>query len=384
VVVAGRVVVGASGAVVVPARVVVGAPVVVEAAVVEVLTGELVADDDEPSSSPHAAKRIAAARTVISQRLMARDPSPPEGVRLSVCTRGPLLFPTMSRPALAAISLALVALAASPAAAQVPEEDARPVIPLSELIERCASEIRLFTGDSMLPPRDLSALRSARLARLDLTIGALRDEAVWTLRSSLPEDAVTAVVSLDQDGDPAGISELLAEQDSSALTMWRADALAAEWLELSSVIGRLRTISSVGPERVCPVPGETWFEDNWGADRPWGRSHKGIDLHADFAAPLAAVEDGVVVQANWHRSGGRQIYIRADSTGDVYYYAHLEYWEKWIWTGTRVEAGVIIGLLGDSGNADSPHLHFGWMPGSVDVDLDNLQNPYPLLLEVCS
>ena len=75
--------------------------------------------------------------------------------------------------------------------------------------------------------------------------------------------------------------------------------------------------------------------------------------------------------------------MRAFATGDVYYYAHLDYWEKWIWTGTRVRAGDVMGTLGSSGNADSPHLHFGWTPGSYRVDLENLQNPYPLLLEIC-
>ncbi len=67
----------------------------------------------------------------------------------------------------------------------------------------------------------------------------------------------------------------------------------------------------------------------------------------------------------------------------MHFYAHLAYWEHWIWTGTRVEAGDVMGRLGSSGNADSPPVHFGWMPGSRRVDLDNLQNPYPLLSEIC-
>ena len=99
-----------------------------------------------------------------------------------------------------------------------------------------------------------------------------------------------------------------------------------------------------------------------------------IRLLRQGGVPVRAIEDGVVVQASWHREGGRQIYIRADSTGDVYYYAHLDYWEKWIWTGTRVKAGDVMGRLGSSGNADSPHLHFGMYVGSTAV------NPYPTLV----
>ena len=166
--------------------------------------------------------------------------------------------------------------------------------------------------------------------------------------------------------------------------LWRAESIAPDWLAFADALARLRAAAAgLGPVRVCPVLGETWFTNNWGDDRPGGRSHKGIDLMGTRGTPVQAIEDGVVVQASWHRQGGRQIYIRADSTGDVLYYAHLESWEKWIWTGTRVDAGDVIGTLGSSGNADSPTLHFGWMPGSGRVDLDNLENPYGLLLEIC-
>ena len=106
-------------------------------------------------------------------------------------------------------------------------------------------------------------------------------------------------------------------------------------------------------------------------------------MNAALGTPLVAVEDGVVIQANWHYLGGRQVYLRADSTGDVYYYAHLESWPKWLWTGTRLEAGDFLGLAGYSGNAVSSHLHLGWMPGSEVVELGNLQNAYSLMYELC-
>ena len=112
------------------------------------------------------------------------------------------------------------------------------------------------------------------------------------------------------------------------------------------------------PRRVCPVLGGADFTDDWGDPRPWGRAHQGIDLDGERGTPLVAIEAGTVLQASWHWSGGRQIYIRADSTGDVYYYAHLESWSEWIWTGTRVEAGDVVAEthLGaftiDAGDAD--------------------------------
>lgn len=220
---------------------------------------------------------------------------------------------------------------------------------------------------------------------LDLLFGTVRSIAARRLKDALGSETAAQVLDLS-----AGWQVELdgAEPIGSGLdpaSAREAERLAGEWAGLRRALLELRVVAAArGPERACPVVGdEYWFVDDWADARPGGRSHKGTDLIAPMRTPVQAIEDGVVVQASWHRSGGRQIYIRADSTGDVYYYAHLDYWEKWIWTGTRVRAGDVIGLLGRSGNADSPHLHFGWMPGSRRVDLENLQNPYPLLLEIC-
>jgi murein DD-endopeptidase MepM/ murein hydrolase activator NlpD len=189
---------------------------------------------------------------------------------------------------------------------------------------------------------------------------------------------------MDPALDAIGIGAALEVSSLPSDSVWAAADLADEWAEFQAMVSRLRSlVEPASPERVCPVGGWTWFQNEWKVPRPWGRIHKGVDMHADFGAPLYAVEDGVVVQANWHYLGGRQVYLRADSTGDVYYYAHLEYWPRWLWTGTRLEAGDYLGLAGMSGNAISPHLHLGWMPGSGTVDLDNLQNPYYLMFELC-
>ena len=48
--------------------------------------------------------------------------------------------------------------------------------------------------------------------------------------------------------------------------------------------------------------------------------------------------------------------------------------------------GDLIGWVGMTGNAGSPHLHLGWIPNNrgPGVDLDGLANPYPLLVAICS
>jgi murein DD-endopeptidase MepM/ murein hydrolase activator NlpD len=222
------------------------------------------------------------------------------------------------------------------------------------------------------------------MVRADEDLGRLRSQANDYLHATLPEDAAHFVFALDPTLDAAGIAAALDTSDLPSASVWAASDVAEEWAEFQYRILELRRLVEPGsPERVCPVGGWTWFQNEWEVPRPWGRIHKGVDMNSAFGAELYAVEDGVVIQANWHYLGGRQVYLRADSTGDVYYYAHLEYWPRWLWTGTRLEAGDYLGLAGMSGNATSPHLHLGWMPESRRVDLDNLQNPYFMMFELC-
>jgi len=132
--------------------------------------------------------------------------------------------------------------------------------------------------------------------------------------------------------------------------------------------------------RICPLEEAALFEHDWGDSRGW-RTHKGTDLMTATGTPLLSMEDGVIIQADWHYLGGNGIYVKGDVTGDVYYYAHLSEYAGDIAVGTRVEAGQVIGYVGTTGNASVPHLHLGWMPGGGG--LENLQDAYPMLVELC-
>ncbi len=133
--------------------------------------------------------------------------------------------------------------------------------------------------------------------------------------------------------------------------------------------------------RVCPVEGWHHYEHDWGEGRPWGRTHKGIDLLAEWGTPLVAIEDGFVTQADWHWAGGWGLYIHGAITGQDYYYAHLAGYAPGVGPGDPVEAGDLVGWVGVTGNADTPHLHLGWMPRGGG--LDYLVDPYPLVTDLC-
>ena len=131
------------------------------------------------------------------------------------------------------------------------------------------------------------------------------------------------------------------------------------------------------PGLVCPVAGNSWFIDTWGASRSGGtRTHKGVDMIASRGTPLVAMNAGKI-RMNWNALGGRQIYIYAVD-GNFYYYAHLSGYASGLRNGQTVSKGQLIGYVGSTGNATTNVLHLGMGPRSgVYV------NPYPTVRRIC-
>lgn len=75
-------------------------------------------------------------------------------------------------------------------------------------------------------------------------------------------------------------------------------------------------------------------------------------------APLGALPVGITAQ----EAGGNHVVV-AMGHGRYAFYAHLQPGSIRVEVGQRVKAGEVIGLLGNSGNSDGPHLHFHIMDG---------------------
>ncbi|HDP69893.1 MAG TPA: hypothetical protein ENN38_03670 [Actinobacteria bacterium] len=122
-----------------------------------------------------------------------------------------------------------------------------------------------------------------------------------------------------------------------------------------------------------PVARPYAYSDSWLAPRK-GHRHQGCDIFATRGTPCYACVSGIV-KTSGSRNGGMTIYLHGD-TGDNFYYMHLNGFAV---SGGHVEAGQIIGSVGDTGNArgGACHLHFEVHPGG-----GRAVNPYPILRSI--
>ena len=116
------------------------------------------------------------------------------------------------------------------------------------------------------------------------------------------------------------------------------------------------------------------LNDSWHDPREGGRVHKGIDIFAPKGTEVVAVADGIVSYIGDQKLGGHCLWLTTEN-GASFYYAHLDRWAPGLYEGMEVQAGDLLGFVGNTGNAlhTPSHLHFG-----VN-ESDEMVNPYPLL-----
>jgi peptidoglycan LD-endopeptidase LytH len=134
---------------------------------------------------------------------------------------------------------------------------------------------------------------------------------------------------------------------------------------------------------MIPVKGvdPTELTDSFQARRGGNRRHKAIDIVAPLNTPIVAAETGIIAKLHDSASGGLSIYQYDSTSSYVYYYAHLHRYPPGLKEGKTVRQGEVIGYVGQTGNAETPHLHFAVAQlGSKDSWWGGTPiNPYPLL-----
>jgi murein DD-endopeptidase MepM/ murein hydrolase activator NlpD len=129
-------------------------------------------------------------------------------------------------------------------------------------------------------------------------------------------------------------------------------------------------IKRVGPRRILTslVLGEPDFQDEgislvWPVPGPvistFGQRsrgwHAGVDIKAETGSEIFAAAHGTVVYSGWIRAYGQVVKIQ-HSNGFITLYAHNQ--KNLVEVGEDVEAGQLIALVGRSGHATGPHVHF--------------------------
>ncbi len=129
---------------------------------------------------------------------------------------------------------------------------------------------------------------------------------------------------------------------------------------------------AVWDDLVCfPVKCRVSYEDSWMEERTYGgkRGHEGTDLMPPTNQrgfyPVFSATAGTVEHMGWLQKGGWRIGIRSEQ-GGYFYYAHLSEYAPGMEEGKTVEAGEMLGYMGDSGYGEegtvgqfAVHLHFG-------------------------
>ena len=149
---------------------------------------------------------------------------------------------------------------------------------------------------------------------------------------------------------------------------------AFPWLDLAWYAVRL---SSMRQPTVLAMPVATIkpraLIDTWHAARAPNRRHEGIDIFAATGTPVLAATEGIVLQLAETPVGGKVVWVLGPA-GHNHYYAHLDRFGT-VSRGERIQAGTLLGYVGNTGNAKTtpPHLHYGVYANEGAI------NPYPLL-----
>jgi murein DD-endopeptidase MepM/ murein hydrolase activator NlpD len=132
---------------------------------------------------------------------------------------------------------------------------------------------------------------------------------------------------------------------------------------------------------VFPVHGPASYTDTFGAARAVVSWHHGEDIFAPLGAPILAVARGTVFSVGWNDIGGNRLWLR-DTKGNEFYYAHLSAYSPLAVDGAHVQAGDVLGFVGNTGDAETtpPHLHFEIHPVDLlGLGYDGVINPHGYL-----
>jgi murein DD-endopeptidase MepM/ murein hydrolase activator NlpD len=176
-----------------------------------------------------------------------------------------------------------------------------------------------------------------------------------------------AIERVQGAGDAALALKLQSLARSSAEAQAQAEHLAGLVKRVLSfrrmaLIVRARVLAAI--PSLNPTGGTVNAAFGWRTD-PFPEFHKGLDLAADYGAPVHASAAGIVASAGWEGGFGNKIDID-HGNGYHTWYCHLSHIE--VAVGQRVSRGQSIAAAGSTGESTGPHLHYQVMHDGVAID----------------
>jgi murein DD-endopeptidase MepM/ murein hydrolase activator NlpD len=145
-------------------------------------------------------------------------------------------------------------------------------------------------------------------------------------------------------------------------------------LDTLTVFFEDQTLQLASTPTIWPTKGYMSSPYGWRDDPFTGKRtfHHGIDIATSHGNPIYATADGTVIQARADKIGGKTVKIK-HMFGYVTIYCHMS--KFLVKVGQKVKRGDTIGLVGSTGKARGPHVHY-------EVQLNSKEkNPYYYLLE---
>jgi murein DD-endopeptidase MepM/ murein hydrolase activator NlpD len=102
------------------------------------------------------------------------------------------------------------------------------------------------------------------------------------------------------------------------------------------------------------------------------RAHLATDYGAPTGSPVVAIANGTITFAGWSDSYGNLVRIK-HASGLTSGYAHLSRIAAGARSGRSIKQGELVGLVGQTGLATGPHLHFEMAKNGTPI------NPVPAL-----
>ena len=161
-------------------------------------------------------------------------------------------------------------------------------------------------------------------------------------------------------------------QDARALTQKAADV--GKNLDVLASYFEAETVKLASTPTIWPTIGWVSSPFSYRDDPFTGKRkfHYGIDIATNFGNPIVATANGIVISLGNDKIGGKNIVI-SHGGGVTTHYLHMS--KFLVKSGQRIKRGDVIGLVGKTGKARGPHLHY-------EVRLNNKPvNPYNYILE---